>query len=72
MIFTDDEPSDEEKEVVIWYEHISKAGGTTFCGLADSNSKYHIMCISLWHYLIMHYFFSPFYQKGTLINALIL
>ena len=60
VALTDDEPYDEEKEVVIWYEHISKAGGTTFCGLADSNSKYHIMCISLWHYLIMHYFFSPF------------
>ena len=24
-------------EVLIWYEHISKAGGTTFCGLAQSN-----------------------------------
>ncbi len=26
-----------EESVLIWYEHISKAGGTTFCGLAKTN-----------------------------------
>lgn len=40
---------DAEKEVAIWYEHLSKAGGTTFCGLAKSNMmswqvpRYHCM-----------------------------
>ncbi|KAL7505374.1 hypothetical protein ACHAXN_002882 [Cyclotella atomus] len=35
--------------VVLWYEHISKAGGTTFCGLANTNMprtsvpRYHCM-----------------------------
>ena len=28
-----------EKEVAIWYEHLSKAGGSTFCGLANANSE---------------------------------
>lgn len=28
--------SDEEK-ILVWYEHMSKAGGTTFCGLAKTN-----------------------------------
>ncbi|KAL7538598.1 hypothetical protein ACHAXR_008695 [Thalassiosira sp. AJA248-18] len=43
------EEYDQENEVVIWYEHMSKAGGTTFCGLAQSNMmmwqvpKYHCM-----------------------------
>ena len=38
-----------EDEVVIWYEHLSKAGGTTFCGLVNSNMlnwqvpRYHCM-----------------------------
>ena len=38
-----------EPSVIIWYEHISKAGGTTFCALANSNMrkssvpKYHCM-----------------------------
>jgi hypothetical protein len=41
--------SDSELQVVLWYEHISKAGGTTFCGLANSNMphssvpRYHCM-----------------------------
>jgi len=40
---------DAENEVAIWYEHLSKAGGTTFCGLAVSNMirssvpRYHCM-----------------------------
>ncbi|KAK1740152.1 hypothetical protein QTG54_009102 [Skeletonema marinoi] len=33
---TDKEARNEET-VLIWYEHISKAGGTTFCGLAKTN-----------------------------------
>ena len=38
-----------EDEVIIWYEHLSKAGGTTFCGLVNSNMlhwqvpRYHCM-----------------------------
>jgi len=38
-----------EDEVVMWYEHLSKAGGTTFCGLVNSNMlhwqvpRYHCM-----------------------------
>jgi len=28
---------DAKNEVLLWYEHMSKAGGTTFCGLANSN-----------------------------------
>ena len=27
----------KDKPVLIWYEHISKAGGTTFCGLSKTN-----------------------------------
>jgi len=34
-----EEQYDADNEVVVWYEHLSKAGGTTFCGLAQSNSK---------------------------------
>lgn len=40
---------DPQNEVVLWYEHMSKAGGTTFCGLAQSNMltwqvpRYHCM-----------------------------
>eukprot|EP00584_Thalassiosira_punctigera_P001582 CAMPEP_0172535758 /NCGR_PEP_ID=MMETSP1067-20121228/7615_1 /TAXON_ID=265564 ORGANISM="Thalassiosira punctigera, Strain Tpunct2005C2" /NCGR_SAMPLE_ID=MMETSP1067 /ASSEMBLY_ACC=CAM_ASM_000444 /LENGTH=505 /DNA_ID=CAMNT_0013320703 /DNA_START=90 /DNA_END=1604 /DNA_ORIENTATION=+ len=40
---------DAENEVALWYEHISKAGGTTFCGLVKSNMllwqvpRYHCM-----------------------------
>jgi len=33
---TDQGASDEETTLV-WYEHMSKAGGTTFCGLAKTN-----------------------------------
>jgi hypothetical protein len=29
-----------DTRVVIWYEHISKSGGTTFCALARSNMPY--------------------------------
>lgn len=28
---------DLDEDVVLWYEHMSKSGGTTFCGLAKSN-----------------------------------
>lgn len=27
----------QSTEVILWYEHMSKAGGTTFCGLAKTN-----------------------------------
>ena len=27
----------DEETALVWYEHISKAGGTTFCGLAKTN-----------------------------------
>ncbi|KAL3768634.1 hypothetical protein ACHAW5_004329 [Stephanodiscus triporus] len=30
---------DVTDDVALWYEHISKAGGTTFCGLARSNME---------------------------------
>ena len=36
---TKEEQYNADNEVVVWYEHLSKAGGTTFCGLAQSNSK---------------------------------
>ncbi len=29
----------EEADVAIWYEHVSKAGGTTFCALAHANME---------------------------------
>ncbi|KAL7521313.1 hypothetical protein ACHAWX_005987, partial [Stephanocyclus meneghinianus] len=41
--------SENTPRVVLWYEHISKAGGTTFCALAQSNMpsasvpRYHCM-----------------------------
>lgn len=44
-----EEDNKEETEVAIWYEHLSKAGGTTFCALAESNMmrwqvpRYHCM-----------------------------
>lgn len=43
------EQYDADNEVVLWYEHMSKAGGTAFCGIAKSNMpnwqvpKYHCM-----------------------------
>lgn len=39
--FVDDDRETEERwpPVVLWYEHLSKAGGTTFCGVAKSNSE---------------------------------
>ena len=41
--------SSNSPPVILWYEHISKAGGTTFCALANSNMpelsvpRYHCM-----------------------------
>jgi len=49
-----------EESVLIWYEHISKAGGSSFCGLAKTN---------LGKNLVPKYFCMPKRQGSTFMDG---
>ncbi|KAL3782832.1 hypothetical protein HJC23_011165 [Cyclotella cryptica] len=50
--------TNNDSPVILWYEHISKAGGTTFCALAQSNMP---------HLAVPRYHCMP--RKGDLMDG---